>query len=112
RVSAKFAHLEAAAFVSGDGIGKPRGFMDYPMVANASWTWGSIGFMASGDATAIPGDAPLIDLAHALPQAYRENATWVMNNRTAAVLRKTMAAQWRGEAELLDHSVLMLEDMP
>lgn len=47
--------------------------MDYPMVANASWTWGSIGFMASGDATAIPGDAPLIDLIHALPQAYRES---------------------------------------
>lgn len=35
-----------------------------------------------------------------------------MNSRTAGQLRKTMAAHWRGEAELLGYPVLVFEDMP
>lgn len=34
-----FAEQEGAAFVNGDGANKPRGFLDYTQVAEASWTW-------------------------------------------------------------------------
>ena len=35
-----FAAQEGAAFVNGDGTNKPKGFLSYTTVANASWTWG------------------------------------------------------------------------
>ncbi|MGL4973803.1 MAG: phage major capsid protein, partial [Bosea sp. (in: a-proteobacteria)] len=38
-VETVFAEQEGAAFVNGDGVAKPRGFLNYPTVADASWTW-------------------------------------------------------------------------
>ena len=43
-----FANQEGTAFVSGDGVNKPKGFLAYPTVANGSWTWGSLGYVATG----------------------------------------------------------------
>src|SRR5205085_5057273 len=37
-----FAQQEGAAFVNGDGVNKPKGFLQYATVANASWSWGNI----------------------------------------------------------------------
>ena len=45
-----FAAQETAAFVNGDGVNKPRGFLAYPTVADAGQTWGQIGYVASGAA--------------------------------------------------------------
>jgi HK97 family phage major capsid protein len=42
-----FAAQEGTAFVTGDGSNKPKGFLSYTTVANASWTWGNIGYVAS-----------------------------------------------------------------
>ena len=39
-VEAAFAEQEGAAFVSGDGVNKPRAFLDYPDVADSAWTLG------------------------------------------------------------------------
>jgi HK97 family phage major capsid protein len=64
-VRISFAEQEGTAFVTGDGTNKPKGFLGYTTVANASWTWGNIGFIASGAAGAFPGTDPgdkLIDL--------------------------------------------------
>ena len=52
-VSTTFAEREGAAFISGDGIKKPRGFLDYTTVVNASYAWGSIGFVVTGNASAF-----------------------------------------------------------
>ena len=63
-----FAEQEGAAFVTGNGVDKPKGFLAYPTVANASWTWGNLGFIASGAAGAFPASNPsdkLIDLIYA-----------------------------------------------
>jgi len=73
----EFGRLEGAAFVSGDGVGKPSGFMQSE----------SIAFTPSGSATGITTDA-LIDLYHALPSPYRANAAWLMNSNTMAAVRK------------------------
>lgn len=112
RVSAAFARMEAAAFVTGDGMNKPRGFLDYAKAANASWTWGGLGFIASGSASTIPDTDPLVDLVQALPQGYRDNATWVMNSKTAGVLYKLDASLWDGLERFFGYPVLVLEDMP
>jgi hypothetical protein len=44
-VSIEFAEQEGDAFVNGNGVKKPRGFLQYPTVANASYAWGSLGYV-------------------------------------------------------------------
>ena len=43
-----FAEQEGAAFVNGDGSNKPTGFLHYTAVADGSWSWGNLGYIASG----------------------------------------------------------------
>jgi HK97 family phage major capsid protein len=60
-------------------------------VANASWSWGNIGTIATGAAGAFAASNPsdsLVDLIYALKPGYRQNATFVMNRRTQAAIRK------------------------
>jgi len=86
-----FAAQEGAAFVSGDGNNKPKGFLSYTAVANGSWTWGNIGYIASGVAGAFPSTNQsdvLIDLIYAVKAGYRQNAVFVMNRKTQSVIRK------------------------
>lgn len=125
RIADKFARAEAAAFVSGDGIDKPRGLLTHGKVANASWSWGNLGYIATGTAgdfsAAAPADA-IVDLVYALDASYRANATFVMNSKTAGAVRKMKDADGRflwsdglaaGEpARLMGYPVLIAEDMP
>ncbi len=124
-VRTAFAEQEGAAFVNGDGVNKPRGFLDYPKVDEASWTWGNIGTLSTGVAGGFPAVNPtdkLIDLAYAVRSGYRANAHFVMNRTTEAVIRKFkdadgnyiwQPAQRPGEAPtLLGHPVAESEDMP
>ena len=86
-----FAEQEGAAFVSGNGTTQPKGFLSEPVVADASWSWGKLGIIASGAdgafATSNPSDA-LVNLAYAPKQGYRANGTFVMNRKTESVIRK------------------------
>ncbi len=125
RIADKFARSEAVAFVSGDGIDKPTGFLTKPQVANDSWSWGSLGYVATGAdgdfAAANPADA-IVDLVYALGAQYRANASFVMNSKTAGQVRKIKDADGRflwsdglaaGEpARLMGYPVLVAEDMP
>jgi len=84
-----FVEKEGAAFISGDGVGKPSGILDADkMVANASWTYGKTGFIAGGHATLLNSVDALIDLQHALKPTYRKNGVWLMNDATFSVIRK------------------------
>lgn len=95
----EFTAQEGAAFISGNGINKPRGFLDYDAVstADASRAFGKLQYVATGDANGFialdvnaghfPGDC-LIDLVYALKAKYRQNGTWLMNSATAAKVRK------------------------
>ena len=99
-VSIEFAEQEGAAFANGDGINKPRGILAYDKVANASYAWGKIGFVASGKAdgfvaataSASPADA-LIDLYYALKSGYRNGAAWLMSDATMNTVRKFKDAE-------------------
>lgn len=120
-----FAAQEGAAFVTGDGNNKPKGFVSYNTVANSSWTWGNIGYVASGVAGAFPSTAPsdvLVDLIFALKAGYRQNAAFVMNRKTQSLIRKfkdtTNNYIWQppaspsGRASLMNFPVHDVEDMP
>lgn len=91
-----FADTEDAAFISGDGAGKPKGFLAQTMVADASYAWGKIGFIASGKAGAFADTAPadkIIDLIHALKAKYRNGASFLTNDLTLAQIRKIKDGQ-------------------
>lgn len=86
-----FGEAEGLAFVSGNGVKKPRGFLAYDIVANASYAWGGVGYIASGGSGAFassnPGDN-ILDLLHSLKASYRNGATLVMADTTLAAVRK------------------------
>jgi len=44
-VQIEFAAQESAAFVNGDGVNKPKGFLSYPVVDNDTRSFGQIGSM-------------------------------------------------------------------
>lgn len=125
RIAQRFARAEAQAFIDGDGIDKPKGFLAHPKVDDALWTWGSLGYVATGadgdfEAT-NPSDA-IVDLVYALDAEYRANGNFVMNSKTAGAVRKMKDADGRflwsdglaaGEpARLMGYPVLIAEDMP
>jgi HK97 family phage major capsid protein len=120
-----FAQQEGNAFVVGNGVDKPKGFLDYTKVANSSWTWGNIGYITTGVSAAFPAANPtdkLIDLAFTVKAGYRANASFVMNRSTQAVIRKFKDADgnyiWQpaprpGERPtLIGYPVVEAEDMP
>jgi HK97 family phage major capsid protein len=124
-VEAVFAEQEGTAFVNGDGVNKPRGFLNYTNVAEASWTWGNLGYIATGVAGALPtsnASDVLIDTVYALKAGYRQNGTWVMNRKTQSTVRKLKDAQgnylWQppatagAEATLMGFKLVEAEDMP
>ena len=124
-VELTFAVQEGAAFVTGDGTNKPKGFLNYTTVANASWTWGNLGYIASGAAGAFPASNPsdvLVDLIYALKAGYRQNGNFVMNRKTQAANRKFKdtgggylwqpPAQAGGRASLMTFPLIEAEDMP
>ncbi|WP_336968328.1 phage major capsid protein [Brevundimonas aurantiaca] len=94
-VSIEFAEQEGEAFVSGDGVKRPRGFLSYETVANGSWAWGKLGYVPSGKAadfadtsTTVSKADALIDLYYALKAGYRNGASWVMSDAVMATIRK------------------------
>lgn len=90
-VELAFATQEGAAFVTGDGVNKPKGFLSYTTVANESWQWSKIGYLATGVAGAWPASNPtdiLVDLVYSLKAGYRQNGVFVMNRKTQSTIRK------------------------
>jgi HK97 family phage major capsid protein len=120
-----FAQQEGQAFVTGDGVNKPKGFLAYDTIANASWEFGKLGFISTDVAGAFPVSNPsdkLIDLAYAVKAGYRANGTFVMNRSTQSAIRKLKDADgnylWQPAAQPGTPSTLMgfplveSEDMP
>ena len=124
-VEMAFAEQESAAFVTGDGVKKPRGFLDYDTVAESAWVWGKLGHIAtgvSGGFAAVDESDVLVDAIYALKAGYRQNAHWVMNRRTQGAIRKLKDADgnylWappataEGRATIMNFPVVEAEDMP
>ncbi len=122
-VEEAFAGQERAAFVNGDGDSKPRGFLDYDLVAEASHAWGEIGYIATGVDGGFAASDPvddLIDLIYTPKPQFRQNARFVMNRKTVSAVRKLKDGDDRyiwepneaGGSTLLGYAVTEIEDMP
>ena len=121
RIADKFARAEAGAFINGDGIDKPKGFLAHSTVDNDVWVWGNLGYVPTGVAGDITADS-IVDVVYALSAQYRANASFVMNSKTAGMVRKLKDMDGRflwsdglaaGEpARLMGYPVLVAEDMP
>lgn len=83
----QFAVAEGAAFVSGNGVGRPEGFLVASGVSGNN----------SGSATTIAdvdGQANgLLTLKYGLKTAYARNATWALNRTTLGSVRRLKTAE-------------------
>jgi len=118
-VEVAFSAQESAAFINGDGVGKPKGLLDYTIVDDASHGWGQIGSVP-GDFTVTDAADQLIDLIYAPKSQFRANGRFVMNRRTVSVVRKLKDVDGRyiwqpgsgGEAAtVMGYPVTEIEDM-
>lgn len=128
KVADKITRVENAAFVTGNGVGKPRGFTTYPTAATAdgSRAWGTfehVATAANGDFNGTNPADVLFTLIAAFKQPYLNNANWVTRRSVIAKIRKfkestTNAYMWQpglqqGQpAQLLGYPIVMAEDMP
>ncbi len=133
----KMERTENVAFVSGNGVLKPKGFLDYATAATTAddkaRDWGILQYVPTGASggfptiSGIPGasDADsLITLMSKLHPSYRPRARWVMNRTTEATVRKMKDGDGRyliGFGDLRDDAfgfslfntpITNLEDMP
>jgi len=126
-IGSEFARAESVAFVSGNGINRPKGFLSYATAVTDDSTrpFGTLQYVASGAAGGFAASNPqdkLIDLVHALRAPYRQGANWVMNASTLAKVRKMKDGQgqflWAPSmsadmpATLLGYPVIESEAMP
>jgi HK97 family phage major capsid protein len=89
KVSDKFGRAEAAAFVSGNGINKPRGFLTYADYSGTKGdggvTLGQIEQRGSGAAATITTDG-LIRLKYSMVEDLLMRGTWMFNRLTIATI--------------------------
>ncbi|HEX8214265.1 MAG TPA: phage major capsid protein [Allosphingosinicella sp.] len=126
-IATEFARAEGAAFVSGTGVNRPKGFLAAPTsaLADGARAFGTLQLITSGAAGAFGASNPqdrLVDLVQALRPPYRQGAVFVMNSSTAARIRKFKTADgaflWQpglvaGQPDtLLGYPVVEAEDMP
>lgn len=89
KVSDKFARSEATAFISGNGVGKPRGILSY---ASGTTGWNDLQQVVSGSAAAFTADG-LLDLVYSLKAPYKANAKFLMKRASVAAVRKLKDSQ-------------------
>lgn len=124
----EFAVSEGAAFISGDGTNKPKGFLTYTTAATAdsSRAFGTIEHIATGvsaDFAATNKGDVLYNAVGALKKGYRAGSIWMMNKTLMfEILRiKDTTGQYLWQPRLQDSgigisllgfSVEEAEDMP
>lgn len=125
KIASRMASLENQAFIYGDGVGKPKGFLSYETASRGNWSWGKLEAMTTG----VEGDFgdhgadQLIDLLNLLKPQYMQGAVWMMPRSAQARIRKlkdsaTGQYLWQpglnGETSptLMGYPVILADDMP
>lgn len=122
-----FAEMEGAAFTTGDGTKKPKGFLAYATAttADGARAFGTLQHIISGAAADWAATTPqdkLLDVVYALKKGYRANANWMLSKAMLADVRKLKDVDgnylWRPGLEagqpdtLLGYGIAENEDMP
>lgn len=91
-IADEFNRQEGIAFISGNGVNKPRGLLTYVTGGTSAdvHPGGNIDVVTS----ALTFDA-LTDFLYGLSAAYRQNSTWLMSSLTAAFIAKIKDADNR-----------------
>jgi len=122
-VAREFSEQEGLAFLSGDGINKPKGILAYTMALTADGTrpFGTLQNVKSGTAGDFDAD-DLLKLVYTLKAGYRSGASWMLPNLTLFKVRTMKDTQgnylWRPGIEagapsmLLGYNIAENEDMP
>jgi len=117
---------EGVAFIRGDGVKKPTGILGGPApvaTPDATRAFGTLQFIASGQAAALPTNPEVfMDMVYALRARYRNNAQWLTSKLILAALRKYKDGDGRylwqpaltaGQpATFLGYGITEAEDMP
>ncbi|MBO9510924.1 phage major capsid protein [Erythrobacter sp. A6_0] len=123
-IETEFARQEGVAFISGNGVNKPRGLLTYVEggLSAGIHPGGDLATIDSGAAEDIPNADALITFKYGLAAPYRQNARWLMNSQTAAAIAKMKDGDgnfvWREglienePATLLGRPVTIDESMP
>jgi HK97 family phage major capsid protein len=123
KVAEKFARTQNSAFVSGDGVGKPRGFLTYDAAATAgTYERNAITQINMGSAAALNADG-LIEVQNALKEEYQAGAVFGMKRTTfgAALQLKgndnyffspVLMRDGQASIQLLGKPVVFMDDMP
>lgn len=120
------AQGEGAAFVAGNGTNRPTGFLSGPApltTSDASRAFGTLQYIASGQAAALPTSADIFyDLIYSLRARYRANARWATSKLVLAAMRKYKDSQnqylWQPSlvtdqpATFMGYPITEAEDMP
>ena len=128
KVADVFGRTENTAFVTGTGIGQPRGLTMYTTAATSDSTraWGTIEHVATGTqaslGTTSNGADKLISLVAAMNPAYLPGARFFMCRSMLAAIRQVKNAQgfyvWQpdlqagSDGQLLGFPITRWEDMP
>jgi HK97 family phage major capsid protein len=87
RIADKIATTENKAFLYGDGEGKPKGILSYPISPFGKGEWGKIEAVTV-NLNQERAVEVLIDTFYAMKSEYLEGACWIMPRQIAAQVRK------------------------
>jgi HK97 family phage major capsid protein len=118
KIADKISRMENTAFISGDGIGKPRGILTYPA---GTTNPGQVQQINSGSASALTADG-LRSVYYALKNPYADNASWLLSRSSVEAVSKLKDSSgqylWQpglqaGEPQtLMGRPIERMEDMP
>ena len=123
KVADKFARTQNSTFVTGNGVGQPRGFLTYAAWASEGvYERDKIEQVNMGSAAALNADG-LIKLQNSLKEGYQGNAVFGMKRTTfgAALQLKgsdnyffspVLLANGQASIQLLGRPVVFMDDMP
>lgn len=123
KIENKFTRVENTAFVSGNGVAKPKGFLSYPAWSVAgAYERGKIEQVTSA-ASGVLGADDYIDVQGSLQEIYQPRAVWFMNRSTWTNAKKLKDGQGNylvdftmlkdgTDMRLLGKPVIFASDMP
>jgi HK97 family phage major capsid protein len=89
-IAREFARKENIAFISGDGVNKPAGFLNTTPTATGSAT--AVQYIAGGHASLLNNPDKLIELFYSLKSGYRTGASWLLNSAVQMSIRTLKSA--------------------
>lgn len=124
KIADRFARQENEAFVTGNGVKRPRGFATYPSGTPSATNWDVVERQGTGTSadfdSSDPGDV-FFDTVGLMKVAYRAGAVWGYNRTVEAAIRKMQDGQgnylWQPSFQagvapsLIGHGTVLMEDM-